>query len=100
MTDERGECIAQAKEKFGLLNAKTIVLEAKANQKSFVPGDSLCETILEDLVAERIAMDTYGQIIQFIGDNAATTRLMPENPLVNEEEHADEPPRILNCMEN
>lgn len=56
----------------------------------YVPGTSLREMMREDLVAERIAIDTYGQIIRFIGDDDPTTRRMLEEILANEEEHADE----------
>ena len=73
MTDDRGECIAQAKEKFDLLSAK-------ANGKSHVPGDSHYEILLEDLLAEQVSIDAYGQIIQVVGDDAATARLVPEPP--------------------
>jgi len=46
--------------------------------------------ITEDLVAERIAIDSYRGIIQYLGEQDSTTRRMIEGILVVEEEHADE----------
>jgi bacterioferritin len=56
----------------------------------YVEGDSLVGMIKEDLVAERIAIDNYRQIIQYLGEQDATTRCMMEEILAMEEEHADE----------
>ena len=52
--------------------------------------------IKEDLVAERIAIDSYREIIQFLGDQDPTTRRMLEGILAIEEEHADELADLLN----
>ena len=46
--------------------------------------------IKENLVAERIAIDSYREMIQIIGDNDPTTRRMLAEILQTEEEHADE----------
>jgi bacterioferritin len=56
----------------------------------YVEGDTLVSMIKEDLVAERIAIDSYRDIIQFLGDRDPTTRRMMEGILAVEEEHADE----------
>jgi bacterioferritin len=56
----------------------------------YVEGDSLVSMIKEDLVAERIAIDSYRDIIQYLGDQDPTTRRMMEGILAMEEEHADE----------
>ncbi len=53
-------------------------------------GKTLQEAVRENLVAERIAIDSYREMIQFIGDNDPTTRRMLEEILANEEEHADD----------
>ena len=45
--------------------------------------------IKEDLVAERVAIDSYGEMIRFVGDKDPTTRRMLEGILANEEEHAE-----------
>lgn len=56
----------------------------------YVEGESLIEMIKEDLVAERIAIESYGEMIQYIGDNDPTTRRLLEEVLAVEEEHADD----------
>lgn len=56
----------------------------------YVEGDSLVEMIKEDLVAERIAIESYGEIIRWLGDKDPTTRRMLEDILAVEEEHADD----------
>lgn len=56
----------------------------------YVEGDSLVDMIKEDLVAERIAIDSYREMIQYLGDSDPTTRTMLEGILAVEEEHADE----------
>jgi bacterioferritin len=56
----------------------------------YVPGESLVDMIKEDLVAERIAIDSYREIVNFLGERDTTTRRMMEEILAVEEEHADE----------
>jgi bacterioferritin len=56
----------------------------------YVEGDSLASMIKEDLIAERIAIDSYRDIIKYLGDQDPTTRRMMEGILAVEEEHADE----------
>ena len=56
----------------------------------YVAGETLAEMLEEDLVAERIAIDTYAEMIRFIGDKDVTTRRMLEGILAQEEEHADD----------
>jgi bacterioferritin len=53
-------------------------------------GKTLQEAIQENLVAERIAIDSYREMIQYIGDSDPTTRRMLEGILATEEEHADD----------
>jgi bacterioferritin len=53
-------------------------------------SSSLVEMIEEDLVAERVAIESYREIIQFVGIHDPTTRRMLESVLAKEEEHADE----------
>lgn len=60
------------------------------SHSEYVAGDSLYAMLREDLIAERIAIDTYGQIIRYVGDDDPTTRRKLEDILANEEEHADE----------
>lgn len=56
----------------------------------YVPCNSLHEMLQENLVAERMAIDIYGQIIRFVGDDDPTTRRKLEEILAKEEEHADD----------
>ena len=62
----------------------------------YIAAVSLVDMIKEDLVAERIAIDSYREIIQFLGDQDPTTRRMLEGILAIEEEHADELADLLN----
>ena len=63
---------------------------AMRSHAEYVAGDGLLDMIKEDLVAERIAIDSYGEMIQYIGDKDVTTRRMLEDILAMEEEHADD----------
>lgn len=56
----------------------------------YVEGTSLIEMIKEDLVAERIAIDSYREMIKYLGTNDSTSRRMLEGILAVEEEHADD----------
>lgn len=56
----------------------------------YVEGDSLVSMIKENLVAERIAIDSYRDIVQYLGEKDPTTRRMMEGILAVEEEHADD----------
>jgi len=56
----------------------------------YVPGKDLLDMIKEDLVAERIAIDSYREFIQYLADKDSTTRKMLEGILTVEEQHADE----------
>lgn len=56
----------------------------------YVEGDSLQEMIKEDLIAERIAIESYQEIINWLGNDDPTTRRMLESILAVEEEHADD----------
>lgn len=68
-------------------NPETLTARSHAE---FVEGDDLIDMIKENLVAERIAIDSYREIIRFIGDDDPTTRVMLEGILATEEEHADD----------
>jgi bacterioferritin len=61
----------------------------------YVAGNTLKEMVYEDLVAERIAIDSYREIIQYIGEKDPTTRRIFEDILAQEEEHADDMADIL-----
>jgi bacterioferritin len=65
------------------------------SHSEYVEGGSLRDMIREDLVAERVAIDSYREIIGWIGDRDSTTRKMLEGILAVEEEHADEMASLL-----
>lgn len=56
----------------------------------YIEGDSLPEMIKEDLVAERIAIESYRDIIQYLEAKDPTTRRLMEEILAKEEEHAED----------
>jgi Ferritin-like domain len=58
---------------------------ATRSNSEYVPGDSLVDMIREDLVAERIAIESYSEIIRWLGDDDPTTRLLIEQILKTEE---------------
>jgi len=64
----------------------------------YVEGDSLTDMIREDLVAERIAIDSYREMIDYLGSKDSTTRRMLETILAMEEEHADDLVSLLEEM--
>jgi bacterioferritin len=64
----------------------------------YVEGDTLNDMIKEDLVAERVAIDSYREMIAFTGSDDPTTRRMLEGILAMEEEHADDLVSLLETM--
>jgi len=56
----------------------------------FVTPDDLAAMIEENLVAERIAIDSYREIINYVGDHDTTTKRLLEGILAVEEEHAED----------
>jgi bacterioferritin len=68
---------------------------ATRSHAQYAEGSSLEGMIKEDLVAERIAIETYGEIIRWLGDDDITTRRMIEGILAVEEEHADDLANML-----
>jgi len=60
------------------------------SHSEYVEGETLVDMIKEDLVAERIAIDTYTEMIRYIAEKDITTRRMLESILAVEEEHADD----------
>jgi len=63
---------------------------ATRSHAEYVAGGSLLDMISEDLVAERIAIDSYREMIQYLGDLDPTTSQLLKGILAVEEEHADE----------
>ena len=61
----------------------------------YVEGKSLVDMIKEDLVAERIAVQTYSEIIRWVGDSDPTTKILIEEINKKEEEHANDMSDLL-----
>ncbi|MET9341410.1 ferritin-like domain-containing protein [Nonomuraea sp. NPDC003804] len=77
------------------LNPDTLTARSHS-QYDASPG--LIEMIKEDLVAERIAIAAYTEIVQWLGDKDVTTRRLFEELLAKEEEHADDMKSLLERM--
>lgn len=65
----------------------------------YVECTSLPEMIKENLVAERIAIDSYRDLVQFLGANDPTSRRLIESILAVEEKHAEELADLLQVVE-
>lgn len=65
----------------------------------YVEGSNLKEMIKEDLIAERIAIDSYREIATYLGDKDPTSRRIMEDILAQEEEHADDMAGLLEGVE-
>ena len=65
------------------------------SHSEYVEGKSLIDMIKEDLVAERIAIDSYRDMINYFGNDDPTTRRLMETILAMEEEHADDLASLL-----
>jgi bacterioferritin len=63
---------------------------AERSHAEYVEGDTLTEMIREDLVAERVAIESYRQMIGSLGGGDPTTRRLLEDILAVEEEHAED----------
>jgi bacterioferritin len=65
------------------------------SHSEYAEGSSLVDMIREDLVAERVAIDSYSQMIRFIAERDPSTRVMLEKILAAEEEHAEDLANLL-----
>ena len=99
----KNEFLEHAEEEQGhadLIAARIVQLEGEPNfdphglaersHAEYVAGDTLESMIREDLVAERIAIDSYKEMIAYIGPRDPTTKRMLEEILAKEEEHAED----------
>ena len=68
------------------------------SHSEYVEGNSLVDMIKEDLVAERVAIESYTEMIRYIGHDDPTTTRMLEQILAVEEEHADDLQGLLEQM--
>jgi bacterioferritin len=74
------------------LDPDTLTARSHAEYK---PGKDLRDMVRENLIAERIAIDSYREMIDYIGDRDTTTKRMLEHVLAQEEEHADDMKDLL-----
>ena len=79
------------------LNPSGLLSRSAAEYKE---GGSLIEMIREDLIAERIAIDSYNDMIRYIGDTDPTSRRLLESILGVEEEHAEDMRTLLEALGN
>ena len=68
------------------------------SHSEYVEGDTLVDMIKEDLIAERIAVESYREMIVYLADNDPTTQRMLKEILAMEEEHADDLASLLANM--
>lgn len=64
----------------------------------YVEGKTLLDMIREDLIAERIAIESYSEIIRYLADDDPTSRRMLEEILAKEEEHAEDMKNLLETI--
>jgi bacterioferritin len=62
----------------------------RRSHAEYIPGTDLIDMIKEDLVAERIAIASYQEIVRWLGEGDTTSRRLIETILAVEEEHADD----------
>lgn len=65
------------------------------SHSEYIEGENLKDMITEDLIAERIAIESYTEMIHYIGDKDSTTRRLLESILEVEEEHANDMSDLL-----
>jgi bacterioferritin len=78
----------------GVLNLSPEGLLNRSHSE-YVEGESLVEMITEDLIAERIAIDRYREMVTYVGTDDPTTRQLLEVILAQEEEHAEDLASLL-----
>jgi bacterioferritin len=69
------------------------------SHSEYKEGTSLADMIREDLIAERIAIESYREIVLFLGDKDPTSKRLMEKILAKEEEHADDMADLLFAVE-
>jgi bacterioferritin len=72
---------------------------ASRSHSEYKEGDSLMDMIRENLVAERIAIESYSEIIRWLGNDDPTTRRIIEQILAVEEDHADDLTNLMATMD-
>lgn len=72
----------------------------KQAHSQYKEAESLWEMIRENLFAERVAVESYTEMIRYVGQDDPTTRRMLEEILAKEEEHADEMAGLLKTVDS
>ena len=72
---------------------------ATRSHSEYKEGNSLVDMVKEDLIAERVAIESYTEMIRYLGEKDPTTRRMFEGILAMEEEHADDLASILSTLD-
>jgi len=63
---------------------------ASRSHSEYKPGTTMVDMIKEDLIAERVAIESYSEIVRFLGEKDPTSRRLMEDLLAKEEEHAND----------
>jgi bacterioferritin len=92
---EHAERIAERIKQLGGKPEMNPAILTDHSHSEYREGTSLADMIREDLIAERIAIETYRDIIKFFGAQDPTSRIMMEDILSKEEEHADDMADLL-----
>ncbi len=87
---EHADSIAERITQLGGKPEMNPAIISQMSHSEYKEGDSLIDMLREDLIAERIAIDSYREIINFFGDKDTTSRILMERILAKEEEHANE----------
>jgi len=108
VAEEFLEHAAEEQEHADLIAERIVQLDGEPNfnpeglltrsHSEYVEGESLVEMIREDLIAERIAVESYSEIIRYLADNDPTSRRMMESILAKEEEHAEDMSTLLETI--
>jgi len=87
---EHAEQVAERISQLGGTPQMSPIFMVENSHSEYVECDNIADMINENLVAERIAIESYREFIKFIGNDDPTTRRILENILAVEEEHADD----------
>ena len=96
---EHADRIAQRIKQLGGKPEMDPAVVAQASHTEYQEGTSLADMIRENLIAERIAVATYREIVTYFGQDDPTSRTLIEAILAQEEEHADELADLLFTIE-
>ena len=68
------------------------------SHSEYIEGKNLLDMIRQDLVAERIGIDSYGEMIRYFGNDDPTSRRLIEQILAKEEEHAEDLKALIETL--